>query len=178
MLEKYPNAVNIVQKHFPLRNHQYARSGALASLAAAKQGKYAEFTSVMLNNYKTLDEEKITRYATDLGLDMEKFELDRNGPDALAILNDDLKMRLTAKVRAVPSIFINGRKSQNRSFAGFVQMIEEELAKLPEDVRAKALEPAPPEPEEAASAKTEEAAPAKSDQDAPAKPAEGAKEPE
>ncbi len=170
MLEKYPNAVNIVQKHFPLRNHKFARSGALASLAAAKQGKYAEITNVMLMNYKTLDEEKITKHAMDLGLDMEKFEQDRNGPDVLAILNADLKLRVKAKVRAVPSIFINGRKSQDRSYGGFVHTIEQELAKLPEDVRAKALEPAPPKPEEAA--------PAKSDQDAPAKPAEGAKEPE
>ncbi len=170
MLEKYPNAVNIVQKHFPLRNHQYARSAALASLAAARQGKYAEITSVMLKDYKTLNEEKITKHAMDLGLDMEKFERDRNSPEVLAILDNDLKLRVKAKVRAVPSIFINGRKAQNRSIGGFIQMIESELSNLPEDVRAKALAPAPPE----AAPTPPEAAPTP----APAKSAEGAKQPE
>lgn len=179
MLEKYPNAVNLVPKHFPLRNHQYARSGALASLAAARQGKYAELSNVMLKNYNTLNEKKITQYATELGLDMEKFEQDRKSPEVLEILNDDLQLRVRAKVRAVPTIFINGKKVQNRSPAGFMQMIEKELAAFPEDVRAKLLEAPPPEPEEAAPEK-----PAEPEADKPAakpqaqKPADGDKEPE
>ena len=44
-------------KHFPLGMHKFAQQAAIAALAAEKQGKYAELSHVMFQNYRKLNEE-------------------------------------------------------------------------------------------------------------------------
>ena len=59
MLEKYPNDVKLVVKHFPLPSHKAARPAAIAALAAHKQDKFWEFHAKLLENYRSLDDKKI-----------------------------------------------------------------------------------------------------------------------
>jgi protein-disulfide isomerase len=129
LLKKYPNQVNLVIKHFPLRMHKFAEKASLAALAAAKQGKYEQLTTVLLKNFKSLNDETIKKHAEEVGLNMEQFTKDLNDPALKKQIQDDMRLGNSAKVRGVPAIFINGRTAKQRSLQGFSQMVEQELKK-------------------------------------------------
>ena len=130
MLEKYPNDVKLVIKHFPLRMHKFADHASRAALAAARQGKYAEMTSILLKNYKSLNEDTIKKYAADIGLDMEQFSTAYNDPLLANQISKDMQLGRAVKVRGVPKMFVNGREvGRDRSLAGFSRMVDEELKK-------------------------------------------------
>ena len=54
VLDKYPDDVKLVVKHFPLPMHKYAQKAATAALAANDQGKFWEFHSKLFKNYKII----------------------------------------------------------------------------------------------------------------------------
>ena len=129
MLDKYPNEVKLVVKHFPLRNHKFARKAATAALAAEEQGKFWEFHHKLFQNYKTLNDSKIQDIAKKLGLNMEKFNKDMNSPVIAELINRDLENGRQVGVGGTPTIFVNGKISKNRDLSGFSAMIEAELKK-------------------------------------------------
>ncbi len=129
MLDKYPDNVKLVVKHFPLSNHKYAKKASKASLAANIQGKFWEFHRKLLKNYKVINEVKIQEIAGELGLDMGKFTTDMKLPDIESLIVRDVKNGRQVGVRGTPAIFVNGKILKNRSFRGFYQMIEAELKK-------------------------------------------------
>lgn len=130
MLEQYPNEVKLVFKNFPLtRIHKSAMDAAVAVLAANQQDKFWEYHSELFKNYNNLSEEKFNEIAQALGLDKEQFNKDRQNPALAAMVQRDLKDGVEAGVRGTPSIFINGRTLEQRSLAGFKQIIDDELAK-------------------------------------------------
>jgi len=127
VLNKYPNEVKLVIKHFPLRNHKFARKAATAALAANEQGKFWEFHHKLFGNYKVLNDSKIQDIAKELGLDMEKFNKDMNSPVIAKLINRDLRNGRQVGVRGTPTIFVNGKISKKRGLSGFSDMIEAEL---------------------------------------------------
>jgi protein-disulfide isomerase len=127
VLEKNPESLKLVFKHFPLRNHKFARPAAIAALAAEKQGKFWEFHDLLFKDYNRLNEQKVKEIARQLNLDMEKFEKDRKDPRIGAIINRDMSEGNRVGVRGTPTVFINGRLLRNRSPAGFQAMIEKML---------------------------------------------------
>ena len=129
MLEKYPNDIKLVVKHFPLPSHKAAKPAAIAALAAHKQGKFWEFHAKLLENYRSLDEKKIEEIAIELKLDMEKFAADKKSPDISALIARDIQNGKAIGVRGTPTIFLNGKRVKNRSMQGFQQMIEAEISK-------------------------------------------------
>jgi protein-disulfide isomerase len=60
---------------------------------------------------------------------MDKFQQDQKSPALAAMVQRDLQDGIKAGVRGTPAIFINGRLLQQRSLAGFKQIIDAELAK-------------------------------------------------
>ena len=129
MFETYPKTVIIAHKNFPLPNHKFAWQAAVAALAANRQGKFWEFQDELYKNYNRLNNEKIREIAQQVGLDMAKLEADMKDPEIRALVRNDLREGANAGVRGIPTIFINGKLLRNRSFAGFKEVIEEELAK-------------------------------------------------
>ena len=130
MLEQYPNDVKLVFKNFPLtRIHKSAQNAAIASLAANQQGKFWEYHAELFKNYNNLNDAKFEEFAQSLGLNVEQFKQDMKNPALAAMVQRDLKDGVDAGVRGTPSIFVNGRLLQQRSFPGFKQAIDAELAK-------------------------------------------------
>jgi protein-disulfide isomerase len=129
LLEKYPNDLKLVIKHFPLPSHKFARPASMAALAADKQGKYWEFHAKLFENYRSLNEKKIEEIAIELELDMEKFAADRKSPEIAALIERDIKNGKAIGVRGTPTIFLNGKRVKNRSMQGFQQMIDAEISK-------------------------------------------------
>ena len=130
MLEQYPNDVKLVIKNFPLtRIHKNAMGAAIAAMAANQQGKFWEYSDELFKNYSKLSTEKFVGIAESLELDMDKFQQDQKSPALAAMVQRDLQDGIKAGVRGTPAIFINGRLLQQRSLAGFKQIIDAELAK-------------------------------------------------
>jgi len=115
-------------KQFPLRNHRFARPAARAALAAELQNRFWEYHDGLFKNMRNMSEETILSTAKNLGLDLEKFEKDRKDPRIGNIINRDLADGNRIGVRGTPSIFINGKRVNQRSFEVFSSVIEEELA--------------------------------------------------
>jgi protein-disulfide isomerase len=130
VLEKYPDDVKIVYKNFPLRNHKFAIKAATAALAAESQGKFWEFHDLLFKNYNKLNDQKIREIALELGLDQTEFEKKMKDPKITAMIRQDVREGAQAGVRGTPTIFINGRRLNDRSLKGFQAVIDKELQKL------------------------------------------------
>jgi protein-disulfide isomerase len=130
VLKLYPNDVKMVYKSFPLQSHKFAEPAVIAALAAGKQGKFWEMHDAIFANYSRLNDEMINQLAQQVGLNLVRFEADRNDPLIKKQVQLDLRGGAAAGVRGTPSLFVNGIRVQNRSVGGFKQLIDKELTKL------------------------------------------------
>lgn len=129
VLKKNPKNLKVVFKNMPLDFHKMARPAAHAALAAQEQGKFWEFHDQLFKT-KKLSTKSIEKIATDLKLDMDKFKADMKSPEILAKVEKDIKDGKKAGVTGTPTVFINGRRPQQRSPQGYQTIINEELQKL------------------------------------------------
>jgi protein-disulfide isomerase len=128
VLDKYPDSVKVVFKHYPLSFHEQAHPAALASMAAAEQGKFWEYHDELFINQKSLAKGKYLEIAENLGLDLKKFTLDMMRPSLRQKIEQDVTEAKKAGVTGTPTIFVNGRKVKNRNIAAISKLIDEELA--------------------------------------------------
>ena len=129
MLDKYPNDVKVVQKNFPLKFHKLAKPAAIAALAAGAQGKYWEYHDKVMENHSKLSDAKFLEFATELGLDVEAFKKSLTDPKHQQAVNKDLQDGSKAGVTGTPSIFVAGRRLNDRSLNGISAIIDSELKK-------------------------------------------------
>ncbi len=108
--------------------HKMAQPAAIAAIAAQEQGKFWQMHDALFTTPK-LTTKSIEEAATKIGLDMEKFKKDIKSPLTLQKLNKDLISAQKAEVNGTPTLFINGRRVQNRGSQAIQQMIDDELAK-------------------------------------------------
>ena len=128
VLEQFPNEVKYVIKHFPLSSHPFAYPGAMAALAAGKQGKFWEFHSRLLENHNQVNEQKILDVAGELGLDMDQFNTDRQLTSSRQLIQEDIENGKQIGVTGTPSVFINGKRIRNRELGTIPQLIIRELS--------------------------------------------------
>ena len=127
---KYGNDLRIVWKNNPLPFHDKAEPAARAGLAAAAQGKFWELHDKMFANQQALGLEDIKRYATELGLNMARFEADMNAPTAAASVKEDQALATRLAARGTPHFFINGFRLRGAQPAPkFIEIIDRELAR-------------------------------------------------
>jgi len=103
---------------------------SIAALAAENQGKFWEFHDLLFKNYNQLNEQKIRDIAIELGLDQTEFNEKRKDPEIRVKIRQDVRDGAQAGVRGTPTIFINGKRLQDRSLKGFQAAVNKELQKL------------------------------------------------
>jgi protein-disulfide isomerase len=130
VLKAFPQDVRLVFKQYPLNIHQYARQASTASLAAHAQGKFWPMHDKLFQNFSAINEENIKTWAREVGLNMGQFEKDMQSGRYEAAVQKDLADGAAAKVLGTPTLFVNGRRLQERSFEAFKKAIQEELAAL------------------------------------------------
>ena len=107
--------IALVYRHFPLRSaHPHAETMARASEAAGKQGKFFEMHDMIFENQdKWSSESRVTKvvldYATQLGLDITKFEKDMDSFEVKDKIQLDLQGGREADISGTPSFFLNGQ---------------------------------------------------------------------
>ncbi len=133
MLEAYPKEVKLVFKQYPLSFHQNAKPAALASLAAGKQGKFWPMHDRIFENQASLKDAqgnwRFSEFAKDIGLNVPQFEKAMQDPALEQVIAKDMRDGADAQVTGTPSLYVNGKKVQDRSLDGFKRMIDAELAK-------------------------------------------------
>ena len=130
VLDKYPNSVKIVFKHYPLDFHKQAFPAALASMAAGEQGKFWEYHDELFLQQGRLYTDKYLEIALKLNLDIEKFSLDIMRPSMRKKIEQDIADAKKAGVTGTPAIFVNGRKLKKRELGTISKLVDEELARL------------------------------------------------
>ncbi len=105
----YRDDVKLVFKQLPLPMHSNAEPAARAALAAHEQGKFWEMHDLLFANQRALDEGKLTRYATDLGLDMERWRKDFVSDAIREHAATDKAMASALTIRSTPTFYVNGK---------------------------------------------------------------------
>ena len=98
-----------------------------AAIAAEKQGKFWEMHDELYKAGRNLSPETIKGIAEKIGLDMKKWDADRQSPEVKKQIDDELALGQKVDVRGTPSLFINGKVVQNRSVDGMKAQIDEAL---------------------------------------------------
>ena len=125
--------VKFVYKHFPLDNiHPQAEPAALASECANEQDKFWEYHDLIFNNQDKLRPSIYSVWASQLGLDVNKFNDCFNSEKYLNKVQSDFNEGSANGVTGTPGFLINGRLvSGAQPFSVFEQIIEEELGNRP-----------------------------------------------
>ncbi len=114
--DEFTNTVQIVYRHFPLRNiHSNAQLAGQAAEAAGQQGMFWEMHDELFDNQSDWSEageplEKFATYAEELGLDADQFRTDIESDIVRNKVNDDYNSGVGANVKGTPSFFLNGEK--------------------------------------------------------------------
>jgi protein-disulfide isomerase len=99
-------------------------------MAAHEQGKFWEYHDKLFANQKALDRANLEKYASELGLDLNKFKaaLDSNKFDKLISADSAEGSRIGAN--GTPTFFINGRQLVGaQPLESFKAIIDDELKK-------------------------------------------------
>ena len=108
----HPKDVRIVFKPMWSPQDDKQVRATRAALAAAAQGKFWELHAVLFANQPNFDPESIDGYAKSVGLDLAKLHADMGSPAVLDQMKKDMAVATTARVDALPAIWINGRAYQ------------------------------------------------------------------
>lgn len=108
--ERLPDGVRFAFRHFPLTEiHPHALTASLAAEAAALQGRFWEMHELLFHHQRALDDDDLRGYATELGLDLARFDGDRRGEAALERVQRDVRSGIASgEVRGTPTLFVDG----------------------------------------------------------------------
>lgn len=110
LIEKYPDDVRWVYKHFPLSSiHPDAQLAAEASECAGEQGKFWEYANELFMNQVQISQSKLSDFASAVGLDSEQFEQCLDSGKYQSKVSNDYSHGLKYGVSGTPGNFINGQ---------------------------------------------------------------------
>ncbi|HEY3493854.1 MAG TPA: thioredoxin domain-containing protein, partial [Polyangiaceae bacterium] len=109
LVEKYPDSVRIVFKHYPLSMHPNAEKAARAAVAGERQGKFWEMHRVLFENQTQLSPENVEKLAQGIGVDLARFRQDRDSEATADRVARDRRQGEALDLASTPSLFINGR---------------------------------------------------------------------
>ena len=127
LLSKHPKDIKLIYRHFPLPQHPLAFKASTSAEAAGVQGKFWEYKEKLFENQEKLTEKSFDEIANNLGLDLDKFNKDKDSETVLAIVQGDLGTATKLNLGGTPSFFLNGEKITFSSFESLNKTIESKL---------------------------------------------------
>lgn len=127
--QRLENQLRFVFRNFPLTQvHPHAQSAAEAAEAAGGQGKFWQMHDTLYEHQDALDDLDLVQYATDLGLDVARFELDMTAHTYAPRVREDFLSGLRSGVNGTPTFFINGQRYDGSyDFASLLAALEAAL---------------------------------------------------
>ncbi len=138
--EKYKDNLTFVFRNLPLTTiHPNALAAATAAEAAGLQGKFFEYHDLLYQNQSQWKDAPVSDrtktfegYASQLGLDTNKFKTDLTNPDITAKINRDRATASKQGFNSTPTLMLNGQKvSQADTFDKdkLIKLINDEYEK-------------------------------------------------
>jgi protein-disulfide isomerase len=122
-----------VYRHLPLEHvHPHARAAALASEAAATQGRFWEMADQMFGHADALEVDDLRAYAAAIGLDLDYFEEDLRTMRHENRVDDDAIDAEASEVHGTPTFYVNGRRHQGPYDAGTLAAALQNTRSAPE----------------------------------------------
>jgi protein-disulfide isomerase len=134
ILKTYDGKIKIAYKQLPLRNHDWAKPAAIASICAYQQGndKFWEFHDMVFDNQKEIkletSEKMFKGYAKDLGLDSKKFDACLVDKKVSARVDSEVEEAISIGVQSTPTFIVNGVIVQGANPDGLKSAIELKLS--------------------------------------------------
>jgi len=137
--ETYGDKMRLVFRNYPLPTHAQAPKAAEAAACAGDQGKFWEMHDRLFAHQDKLQVADLKATAVELGLDPQAFGECLDSGKHEGEWKSDQKDGDGYGVQATPWFFINGRcLSGAQPYENFVQVIDDELARVGESTQAKA----------------------------------------
>ncbi len=96
-------------RHFPVRSkHPRAWAAACAAEAAGLQGAFAPMHAALFADQARLEDPHLWERARSLGLDVERFDVDRRSDAVTARVRRDFESGIRAGVVTTPTAFADG----------------------------------------------------------------------
>lgn len=139
IIKKYGDDITFQFSHFPIDSiHPNARGAHRAAEAAGSQGKFFEMHDILYANQQSWSSSSngkaiFESYATQLGLDMVKFQTDYSDETVNNIINADLEAGKALGVTGTPGFVLNGRlleDNERRGIVEFFKAIDDEIARV------------------------------------------------
>lgn len=111
LLAEQGDGLRYVFRHLPLHDvHPRAQLAAEAAEAAGVQGAFWELHDLLFEHQDALTPQDLRRYASQLGLDVGRFESDLYAHAHEQRVEDDIASADASGVSGTPSFFVNGRR--------------------------------------------------------------------
>lgn len=135
VLERYPEDVKLVHRHFPLDSiHPFARPAAEAAMCADEQDRFWAYHDAIFARNGNLSREALLEIGTEVGLDGDDFSACIEERRYKEFVEKDFAAGREAGVSGTPSFFVNGIAVTGGGGADALsRQIEMELARLRSD---------------------------------------------
>jgi len=111
LLAEFRDSVRLVFRHFPLTQiHPHAQTAAEAAEAAGAQKAFWKMHDTLFENQNALEFEDLLGYADQLGLDLQRFQLEVLNRNYAGRVRHDFSSGVHSGVNGTPTFFINGRR--------------------------------------------------------------------
>jgi len=111
LIETLGARIRFVYRHYPLPNiHSLALEAAVASEAAASQGKFWQMHDMIFKNQKYLLRSSFSSFAEEIGLNLEQFENSMKYKRLKHKVINDFESGVKGGVDGTPTFYISGRK--------------------------------------------------------------------
>ena len=127
LVKESGDKVRLVARDFPLSQHAEAFRAAEAAEGAREQGKYWEYVQVLLQNQSSLTVEKLKSFATQVGLDRTRFDAALDSRKFADLVQADIDDGIRLGLKGTPSLFINGRRVNAKSYEELKESIDAAL---------------------------------------------------
>ncbi len=110
LIAKYPAAVRLQFRNFPLSFHPQAALVHDAAMTAAREGHFWEMANYVFDHQESVREQDLIAYAGRLGIDQVKFAETIQKRKYTPRVDADLADGFQRGVRGSPVIFVNGKE--------------------------------------------------------------------
>jgi protein-disulfide isomerase len=128
-IDQFRGRVKLVFKHFPLKTHPRAAEAAVATEAAREQGKFWEMHDLVFAHQNQLEDEDLSTYAEQIGLDVARFKNDMQAERVRARVDRDRAEGEKLEIQGTPAVFVQGRYYNDLLFGGTVEGWIDEMLK-------------------------------------------------
>lgn len=110
VMQRYPDKIRLVFKHYPLPIHAHADAAHRAAEAASLLGNFWDMYDFLFQNQQNLEQAVLEQYAEKIGLPMDRFKSLLDSDNVKNRIKADLSQGSSVQVNSTPSLFINGRR--------------------------------------------------------------------